>query len=220
MIHDIAFLHTADVHVPTFQKLVENINPSIRVRHDVKEALLSNAVADGITLELAAEVEKAMLAAASTGAKIVVCTCSTIGGIAEKTSLTHSTVSMRIDRAMADLAVESCQHILIIAAVESTLEPTKALLDESSKKLGKFPRLSLELVEGAWQQFENGNMENYYNRIEAHINKNKEGYDAVILAQASMAPVAQRYLTSETRVLASPELGVKFALGRLQDIGN
>lgn len=218
MKHDIAFLHTSQVHIPTFQKLVENFDTTIRVRHEVREALLSDAVADGITVGLSREVENAMKEAASSSAQVVVCTCSTIGGIAENTVLSEPAVSMRIDRAMADLATESCSRILIVAAVESTLEPTKVLLDESSKKVDKFPHLSFELIAGAWQQFEEGNMEKYYDRIEEYILQKKEGYDGVVLAQASMAPVAKRFIDNETRVLASPELGVNFALERVREL--
>jgi hypothetical protein len=216
MSHDIAFLHTAEVHIPTFQKLVEDIDSTIRVRHEINAALLSDAVANGITVQLSVKVEKAMRDAASSSAGVVVCTCSTIGGIAEKTSLHSSALSMRIDRAMADLAINSCNRILIVAAVESTLEPTKGLLEESSKNIDKYPHLSLELIDGAWRQFEAGDMKKYYNCLEEYINQNKDGYDGVVLAQASMAPVASRFFNSGTRVFASPELGVKFALAQIR----
>jgi hypothetical protein len=217
MSHDIAFLHTADVHIPTFQKLVESNDPSIRVRHDVNTELLSNAIRDGITEELIKDVEEAMREAAASNAEVVVCTCSTIGGVAERTVLDEPAVSMRVDRAMADAAIDSCQRILIVAAVESTLEPTRGLLNESANKLGKHPKVSLELIDGAWAQFELGEMDKYYSCIESYIHQQSEGYDGVILAQASMAPVAHRFINAGVRVFASPEAGVLSGLNRIRE---
>ena len=211
MNHKIAFLHTAQVHALTFQRLVDAIDPSMSVRHDVNEALLSDAVAHEMTDTLSERVNAAMEEASDSGAEVVVCTCSTIGGIAEQSLQDESAQAMRIDRAMANLAVANSERILVIAAVESTLKPTMTLLNESSAKAGKAPHLSLQLVEGAWAQFESGAMEGYYDCIAAYIEREHKGYDCVILAQASMAPVAKRFDGSKTCVLASPELGVKAA---------
>lgn len=213
--HDIAFLHTSEVHVPTFQKLVDDIDSSICVRHDIDESLLKDAMINGITEQLGSKVDNAMEAASQSGATVVVCTCSTIGGVAEKSPQTKPTVSMRIDRAMADLAIEHSNRILIVAAVESTLGSTQALLKESSSAANKYPNLSIALVEGAWPLFETGKMEAYFDCIEQYIRHQHEGYDSVILAQASMAPVASRFQDSRLRVLASPELGVRSAIRQI-----
>ena len=218
MTHDIAFLHTADVHIATFQKLVEDIDPSVRVRHDVDESLLSEALADGITEDLCERIDISMAAGAQSGARVVVCTCSTIGGVAEKSPQVGSTISLRIDRAMADIAVETSQNILVLAAVESTLTPTKELLASSSVTAGKGPNITLELIHGAWPLFQQGDIAEYYDCIEKHIKVNHSGYDSVILAQASMAPVAGRFRGSEIRVLASPELGVRSAIENIPSI--
>jgi hypothetical protein len=69
-------------------------------------------------------VNAAMTAAASNGASMFVCTCSTIGGVAERTSTNGQFVAVRIDRAMADKAVNSGPKILVVASLESTLGPT------------------------------------------------------------------------------------------------
>lgn len=216
MNHHIAFLHTSTVHIPTFQKLIDDIDPSILVRHEVDESLLEDAVAHGITEQLGRKVESAMQLAASSGAEVVVCTCSSIGALAEKSLQTSACVSMRVDRAMADLAIDSSQRILIVAAVESTLEPTRLLLEESSTKIGKFPHLSIALVEQAWFLFEASKMDAYYDCIEKFIQVKHHGYDSIVLAQASMAPVAQRFQNSSFRVLASPELGARSAISHIQ----
>jgi len=104
MQHDLAFLHTAAVHVETFTRLIDELGPRLRVRHEVASELLAVAREDGFSEKLTRRVQAAMTAAASSGARVVVCTCSTIGGLGEATAGAFR--AMRIDRPMADLLVE------------------------------------------------------------------------------------------------------------------
>ncbi|MFK7855548.1 MAG: hypothetical protein AB8B79_15600 [Granulosicoccus sp.] len=213
--HDIAFLHTAEVHLPTFQGLVDKIDATLRVRHEVDESLLEDAIAGGVSPELTKRVNAAMQQASNSGAKIVVCTCSSIGGMAEGTILSDAATSMRVDRPMADQAVENHQRILVVAALESTLEPTRVLLEQSSAMAKKNPDISYQLIEGAWPFFLAGNLEQFYQRIADFIEVEQHNYDCVILAQASMAPVATRIVTERCQLLASPGLGVSAAIDHL-----
>lgn len=215
MSYDIAFLHTGDVHVPTFQNLVDKMNPSLRVHHEVDAALLNDAIAHGMSESLENRIRDAMSKAGSSGAPMVVCTCSTIGGVAELAELDNAAISMRIDRPMADTAVNRYKNILIVAAVESTLEPTLQLLKQSASNANVSPQITLKWVEDAWQHFESGNSDEYYNTIAAFIKNNVAGFDCVVLAQASMAPVAGLLQDSDIPVLASPEAGVRTAIDRL-----
>src|SRR6476661_1546288 len=105
MRHDIAFLHTSPVHVPTFEKLMQEVAPDLRVSHIVREDLLADAQRDGIgDSSLIARIRKAMTDAGASGAAVVVCTCSTIGGVAESMNTEGAFIAARIDRAMADKA--------------------------------------------------------------------------------------------------------------------
>jgi len=83
--HAIAFLHTAQAHVATFERLLGEAAPGLSARHVVRDDLLADARAVGVCdPALVARVHAAMQEAASGGAKVVACTCSTIGGIAEQ----------------------------------------------------------------------------------------------------------------------------------------
>ena len=129
----IAFLHTSPVHVDTFERLVRASGQAIKIEHIVAEELLADAQRLGPDYpSVVAQVQSAMNSAASTGAAIVVCTCSTIGGVAEKTPTTGQFIAARIDRAMADPAVVLGPRILLVAALESTLKPTVDLIEESA----------------------------------------------------------------------------------------
>ncbi len=212
MPYDLAFLHTSQVHIATFDKLVSNLNPELRVQHIVREGLLEDARRDGLTSELKAKVQGALLEASYTGAKVVVCTCSTIGGVAETQQNSLGFHVMRIDRAMADEAVRIGQRILLVAALESTLKPTRELLEDSARNLGKVPEIDMLHVENAWSFFEAGDLENYLATIAQRLERSWQNYDVIVLAQASMAQAVQHCRTVKIPLLSSPKLGVRAAI--------
>ena len=105
MAKTLTFLHTAPVHIATFDRLLAEIDPEIPVRHIVDESLLAEARAAGsITPALARRVAD-IVTAALDDAGVVVCTCSTIGGCAEAAPHAPQRTVLRIDRPMAEQAV-------------------------------------------------------------------------------------------------------------------
>jgi len=212
MKHDIAFLHTGEVHVETFGQLLVEIEPAITVRHLVNESLLDDARQQGLTAEVTQRIGDAMHNAASSGAKIVICTCSTIGGVAEALDRSTDFTAARIDRAMADEAVQWGQRILMAAAVESTLYPTRDLLDSSAQKHGRTPEIEMRHIQDAWQHFEAGDHTQYVQTIADQLAQIWHGYDLVVLAQASMADAAELCDSVEIPIFSSPRIGVQAAV--------
>ena len=212
----LAFLHTAQVHVPTFERLVREISPDLRVRHAVREDLLADARVVGVDdAGLIARVHHAMHEAASSGATVVVCTCSTIGAIAERTATGDAFKALRIDRAMADHAVRTGPRVLIVAALESTLAPTTALVLSAAQNAGVEVRPSQLLVEQAWSLFQSGDITGYVETLAGAIRAkadSADGTDVVVLAQASMGPVEEALADLGIDVLSSPAPGVRFAV--------
>jgi hypothetical protein len=213
--HDLAFLHTAAIHEDSFEKLCKEIAPALKVRHVVDEALLGQARENGLTGALVAKVHDAVIRAADTGAAVVVCTCSTVGGLAEATNTAGKFIAMRIDRAMADIAVSTGGRILVIAALASTLEPTRALLQSSARNANVDIKLVESLVEDAWASFETGDRDKYHELVASAVQNGLEDADVIVLAQASMAGVVERFLDARKPVLSSPRLGVKAAVDML-----
>ncbi|SEF27805.1 Asp/Glu/hydantoin racemase [Variovorax sp. NFACC27] len=209
----LAFLHTAQVHVPTFERLVGAVAPELPVRHVVREDLLADARIAGVDdAGLVARVHEAMREAASGGASVVVCTCSTIGAIAERTPTGDAFRALRIDRAMADRAVRTGPRVLIAAALESTLAPTRALILSAAREAGVDVRPAMLLVEEAWRHFEAGNNALYIETLAFSIRAAAKAADVVVLAQASMAPVADRLADLGIDVLSSPAPGTAHAV--------
>jgi len=213
----VAFLHTSPVHVETFERLVKAADPAIEVEHIVAEDLLADAQKVGADdPALVERVRKAMAGAASNGAAIVVCTCSTIGGAAERSPSGTDAAVARIDRAMADRAVALGPRILIVAALESTLQPTAQLIQESAAALGRKVQLEHLLVGGAWAHFLRGDRAAYVSAVVAAIRAVPRGANVIVLAQASMAPASDALKHLGVEVLASPALGVQSLIAHLR----
>ncbi len=216
----LAFVHTAQVHVPTFERLVQEMAPGLRVRHVVHEALLADARVLGLDdAALVARVHQAMHDAASSGARVVVCTCSTIGAIAERTATGDAFEALRIDRAMADRAVRTGPRVLIVAAVESTLAPTTALVLSAAQNAGVEVQPSQLLIEQAWPHFQSGDIAGYIETLAQGIRAKASmagAADVIVLAQASMAPVADALTDLGIEVLSSPAPGVRVAVQMLE----
>lgn len=213
----IAFLHTSPVHVDTFAGLMRTYAPDCAVQHLVDEALLRDAQTLGVEdVTIVARVTQRMNEASENGACVVVCTCSTIGGIAEKVDAHGRFLPMRIDRAMADEAVERGEQILIVAALESTIGPTQRLVEDSAATRGRPVNIRTMVVKSAWPFFLRGNLVAYNAQIEQAIRDQAGNGDIVVLAQASMAAVGNAFIASDVQVLSSPELGVRRAIQAAQ----
>lgn len=217
MRHDIGFLHTSPVHVPTFDALLHALAPELRAAHHVREDLLADARSEAVdSPSLIARVQQAVADAGSTGASVVVCTCSTLGGIVE--TVRHPDFqTTRIDRAMADQAVRGGGRVLVVAALHSTLSPTAALLASSAERLGAAIKIEPLLVTEAWAYFEAGRHDDYIAAIAAAVAEAPTA-DAVVLAQASMAPAAELLARQGIEALSSPKLGVAHAVALYRQI--
>lgn len=210
---DITFLHTGEIHVNNFQILMDELAPKLTTHHIVKESFLLHAQKYGVNSTLT-ESMNALLLPISEQSRLILCTCSSIGSVVEKASFHNDCSFQRIDRAMANDAVEKYQNILVVAALESTIEPTKTLLEESCITNDKQPSLDFIVVKEAWPYFLAGQQEQYLMAIVDLIQQKQDDYDAVVLAQASMAEASTKG-TFSIPVLSSPKLGIIHAIDTL-----
>ncbi|UGA56742.1 hypothetical protein [Vibrio sp. VB16] len=207
---DITFLHTDEIHINNFQLLIDELAPELTTHHIVNESLLLHAQKYGVDSTLT-ESLNALLLPLSEQSRLLLCTCSSIGSVVEKMSFNNDCSFQRIDRAMANDAVEKYQNILVVAALESTIEPTKTLLEESCIAKNRQPSVDLIMVKEAWSYFLSGQQDRYLMAIVDAVQQKQEDYDAVILAQASMAAASTKG-TFSIPVLSSPKLGIIHAL--------
>jgi hypothetical protein len=202
------FLHTGDVHVAVFNSLVSELAPDDRALHVVDPSLLADArERHGVDRDLKRRIARHLEKLAGDGARRVVCTCSTIGGPAEDVGVEVGVAVLRVDRPMARRAVDSGERIAIVAALESTLGPTRALLQATADAAGRTVHILDAPCLGAWTHWETGDVDRYLASLAAHIETLDDTVDVIVLAQASMAPVAH-LVDIHTPVLSSPRLAV------------
>lgn len=217
----LALLHTSPVHVPVFDALRDHHHPGLRLQHTVDEELLARARSHGPEAVTGA-VRAALAEALSGGAGAVLCTCSTIGAVAERLAADVGAPVLRVDRPMA-AAAAAHRRIAVVATVESTLAPTVALIGEElareepedGGRTGERTasngsgRIRTHLAEGAWERFASGDHDGYLDAIAAAVDAVRDA-DVIVLAQVSMAAAAARATTS-VPVLSSPRPGLAAA---------
>ncbi|GGX75956.1 arylsulfatase [Streptomyces anandii] len=214
----LALLHTSPLHVPVFDALRDEDHPGLRLRHFVDEGLLSRAREEGPEA-VRDEVRAVLDRAVAEGARAVLCTCSTLGAVAETEGAGAGRTApvLRLDRPMAAEAVALGSRVLVVAALESTLGPTVALVGEEARRAGRPVTVRTLLADGAWARFESGDTAGYVREVAAAVDTAGHA-DVVVLAQASMAP-AQRLTTATVPVLSSPRAGLAAAVRALDTGG-
>ncbi|MFB6435472.1 aspartate/glutamate racemase family protein [Streptomyces sp. NPDC056411] len=204
----LALLHTSPVHVPVFDALRDEEAPDLTLHHLVRSELLDRARAQGPDAVLP-DITAELAAAARAGARAALCTCSTIGPPAEAAGAALGLPVLRVDRPMAAAAVATGPRIAVLAALESTLAPTEALLTEEAARAGRTVEVRTVLVPGAWERFEAGDHDGYLTAVAAAARDVRDA-DVLVLAQASMAGAAQ-HLRGGPPVLSSPRPGLRAA---------
>ena len=208
----IGFLHTADGHIPTFRRLREELAPGWQDLHVVDPGLLADARRDGMTPELAARIDARLHELADRGADVIVCTCSSLGGHAERRTADVGVPVLRADRPMAESAVAAGRRIGVVATVDSTLGPTRELLDDAAARAGR----AVELVEvrcpEAFALFEAGDFPAYAQMVARRARAAAPGLDVLVLAQPSAAPAAALLADLPIPVLTSPRTAVSRAI--------
>jgi aspartate/glutamate racemase len=208
----VGFLHTSPVHVPTFRDLLADVDPGAQEIHVLDEQLLADARARGVDADVEARLHRRLRELADQGPEVVVCTCSTLAGRAEQLSSRLPVPVLRIDRPMAEEAVAAGGRVAIVTAVESTLEPTRQLLEECASAAGTGSRIVDAPCPAAWSAFEAGDQAGYLDRIVRHVRDVAASADVVVLAQASMAAAADRLTDLDVPVLSSPRPAVARAV--------
>jgi len=196
---DLTLFHTAEVHVSTFEALA----PEAQLAHVVRPEWLERAQG-GIDAELAHEITQAIEAVQGP----VLCSCTTIGAVAEKAGAT------RIDWPMMQKAAEIGGPVMLAYCLDSTLAPSTALLERAFLELGKSPEIRSLPLTGLWHHFTAGDVDRFHRQIAEWVGTSLSlvsDTSCVVLAQASMAGAA-KHIDSNVPVLTSPEIAISSLL--------
>jgi hypothetical protein len=201
----IACLHTAAGNLAVFDGVCP---PGVTLTHTLREDLLKDAeAAGGLTDAIAERTARALEALATPGVDAVLLTCSTVGPGAAKARA--GIPVLRVDAALAEQATKGGGKVVVLCAVETTVEPTRAIFAEAASRHGA--QLDVRLVPGAWAAFRAGDVAGYHRIVaEAAEAAFAEGAQEVALAQASMTGACA--LARGRAPLASPPVGLEAAL--------
>lgn len=207
-IHTFGFLHTSPVHVPTFRALLAQVAPGSIDVHLVDEDLLAELRVHRYDAGIESRLLGRLREIARHAPDVVVCTCSTLGGHVEGLAARVGAPVLRIDRPMAELAVARGGRVAVVAAVQSTLGPTRELFEQCAAACGSGAVILDAPCLQAWALFEAGDHAGYFALIARHIRELAGDVDVVVLAQASMAPAAELLRDLAIPLLSSPRLAV------------
>jgi Asp/Glu/hydantoin racemase len=213
----LAFVHTVLSLPPTFAALAEELAPEAEVFHVVDESLLGVTRREG---SLSATTRRRVLgyveSAAEAGADLVVVTCSSIGPAVDASASFVPVRVLRIDEPMADEAVRLGSRVGVLATLRTTLEPTAELVERRAREAGKDVEVVARVCDGAFEALQAGDRERHDELVRAGLRQLAAEVDVVVLAQASMARVAETAPEVAAPVLSSPRLGVQRAAELLQ----
>ena len=200
----LTLLHTADAHVDYFAALVDQMAQDIDLHQEVHAPWLARAHQGDATLKA----DIANTVAAPRQAGLVMCTCSTIGPMAEAAG------ALRVDRPMMAQAANIGGTILLAYALASTREVSANLLQDELQKTGRAAVVRpLDLSE-FWPLFEAGERQAFRACVAAAVRAaHKDApVSAVVLAQVSMAGAAPMLADLGVPVFSAPQA----ALDRLR----
>jgi aspartate/glutamate racemase len=194
---------------PTKKLIAENLS-GVNLINIVDDSLIQEVISSGgITPGIKRRLINYYYSAIDAGADIIFNTCSSVGDIAIAAREIIPIPIVKIDDAMAHQAIDEANRIGVLATLSSTLDPTIRLLQSFAQDQNTDVSLVDGLADGAFQAIIAGNAAKHDALILETAERIVEQVDIFVLAQGSMARMAEE-LSRKTgkKVLSSPLLGV------------
>lgn len=216
----LGFVHTVHRVIPGLAELSRELFPDLQQLHYLDESVLRDAIREqGLTPGIVRRV-CALIQLAAECSDLVLVTCSSIGPCVDLARRLVTVPVLRLDRPMAETAVQQGQTIGVLATLPSTLRPTVELVQQCALEADRHVTIRPVLVEGAFAAAVRGDQESHDRRVREGLQALVSGPNAVevvVLAQASMARVAEQIpVASPVPILSSPRSGVQRAGETLQ----
>lgn len=208
----IYFINTIPGLEEGFNALVQKYLPDYETKHISDQSLIQNLLKhNGPTPYIYKRLIEHALAAEHSDAVAIQFTCSTISGTAEAIQKFVSIPILTIDAPVMKHAVKKYKRIGLIATNPATLKPSTTSLQTISKQLGYQHKITTALSSDAFTALLKGDKEEHDRLVKKDLLNLMKKVDAVILAQASTARIANT-LTKEEKIvpiLTSPEPAIK-----------
>lgn len=204
--------------VPMFQQLCRDKLPGVDLFNIADDSLIKDVIRHGrLTPAIARRVVQQIFLAEHAGADYIMVTCSSIGPAVEVAAGLCKVPVLRIDQPMADKAVQLGTRIGVIATLATTLGPTVDLIQRRAAVAHKQVQLESHLCEGAFDALLRGDTAQHDALVIEALKQVGQRTDLIVLAQASMARVAEGLAPGIVNVpiLASPRLAIEYLAGVL-----
>ena len=215
----VAYLHTVSSLVGLFNELSKDLlPPGTEVFHIADELLLKTVMAQGgLSPFIYQRVAENVVAAEHAGAVVVQCTCSSISPCVEAVRPLAGIPVLKVDDPMVEKAISLGSRIGVAATAPSTLKPTTELVQSKAAARKLDVKIDAVLCEGAFAALSAGDTATHDRLVSQTLHELMTRNDVVILAQASMARVANAIPAEEQKVpiLSSPRLAVEALAGVL-----
>lgn len=208
----LAFVHTVPSLVGLFNDLSKELLPDVEVFHIADEMLLKVVLAQGgLSPFIFQRVAEHVVAAERAGATMVQCTCSSISPCVDASRPLVGVPVLKIDEPMVNAALGIGSRVGIAATAPTTLKPTTDLVQARAAAMSVAVQVESVLCEGAYDALFSGNPQKHDEIVSGVLRGLMTRNDVIILAQASMARVAQAIPAEEQRVpiLSSPRLAME-----------
>ena len=205
----LVMIHTVPTLADTFADLAEErLDEPAELVHVVDESLLADAISGGgLSPAVSRRLATLIFEAEDGGADAILVTCSSMGPAVEAARAFCSVPLLRVDEPMIDRAIELGSVIGVVGTLPTTLGPTAELVAARAALRGKPVEVDSRLAEGAFAELKAGNTDEHDRRVRAVLLELIERADVIVLAQASMARVADQLGAEErgsVQILSSP----------------
>jgi Asp/Glu/hydantoin racemase len=207
----IAAVYTGAALLAPLSGLLKETLPGCSVINLLDDSLIQETIAAGtVTRAVRRRLLAYYQALAENGADLILNTCSSVGDVVYEARPFVPVPIVRIDDAMSREAVSFYRRIAVIATLSTTLDPTAALVDRWSKRLGKGVSVIKGLAGGAFEALGAGDPAKHDEIILETARRIAPDCDAVILAQASMARMEEPLSKALGKpVLSSPRRAIE-----------
>ncbi|WP_274652273.1 aspartate/glutamate racemase family protein [Paenibacillus humicola] len=216
----LAIIHTTPVTVDPLKTLALELMPGIDVFNIVDDSILPQLAANGGRVDdIRPRWREYAGIAESLGAACILNACSSIGELCAQVQPEIGVPIVRIDQAAAEYAVRSASRIGVAATLATTLEPTQRQLLAKAELAGRQLKLTPVVASTAYRRLLAGDKEGHDEELAAVLRRLAEDHELVVLAQASMARVTEKFPEDERkRFLTSPRLGMERVKQVLQTV--
>jgi Asp/Glu/hydantoin racemase len=215
MMNRLAVLHTVHFLADRFKAMLRERLPKLDAFHMLDESLLQDLLRHGPSPGITRRIVTFATLAADAGADLILFTCSSTSPAIDVARRVIATPILKIDDPMAEHAVTLGKRIGILCTTSSTQGPSADLVREHAARQERAVEIEPHLVAGAFQAISQGNRDEHDRLIREAAAELGRRNDVLVLAQASMAHLADA-LQAElpVPVLSSPPLCIEALVRR------